>query len=205
MKKTGHFLAVIVILACLCACAPLQDDSDISKFISPHKYGSLMPDKAPSSSLDPNQKPSVGEEEENELHSAPKYTIDLPWELSAGYFISNEFIFNVPTPWRDNFSLQPQDRSTGEMSWRSFNFYFVEEETGIEVLLLRIDSLTSSFVDNRGSLGGDELGRSADESYCYLRMSNAINPGEDFLSGGAVYDIMLALNDPEQFGFQIVA
>ncbi len=200
MRKKSPLLFLLILLLLLSGCSA-QSDQTVSQLIDPAKYGSIIPDHAPSESFP--------EKENSQVNTPPqvsdtKYTADMQWHLDGGYFVGEEFTFYVPSYWRDAFVMDVTESGEDTIYTRMFNFYYLEADTGIQVKLLRIDVSYATFVDEVGTLGKEELGRSTDGMYVYLRPSVSIRPPDTFHSGEDVYEICLALNS-EKFDFQVVA
>ena len=201
-SKIKIILCVTALAVMLSGCASEYIGNDISKLINPQEFGSVLPDNAPSSELPADGSAKNGYES---LQPDTIYTINMQWELSGGYFISEEFKFAINPLWRDRFDLESELMGTEETGFRSFNFYYVEEDTDIRVRLLRIDAMPAEMVDDVGTLGGEELGRSGNEEWVYLKMPIRIDGDslpEEFHSGAEIYAIMIDINS-DAFDFSV--
>jgi len=206
MRKIVRLLCVLAVAAVLCSCGAVYDVSDLSQFIDPASYGSPLPAQPPSSSLPEEGNAKYQENvQQQQKEVEPDYDENLEWELTGGRFVSDEFSFKVSSQWIDHFVLTGDDKGSSSMLWRTFAFYYYEEETDISIEILQIEVVSSSFIDSKGVLSGsEELGRSSNGKYCYLRMINIkISPPERFQSNEALYVICLSFNSPETFDFQV--
>jgi hypothetical protein len=184
-------LPAICVALALSGCSP-DGDAGVSRFVDPARYGSLLPESAPSVLLPPEEsakaKNNVGGVTESKA-----FTVDMQWEISGGRFISEEFSFNLHPQWRERFKMQPGEISSGSLNFRTFDFYFVEAETGIELELLRINVFRSPDQTTVELMRGVELGRSSDDAYIYARMPVSVDPPEEFLSRTELYDILVMI------------
>ena len=200
--KTVVCVALLTLL--LAGCASDYKGNNISKLIDPEIFGSVLPKSAPSTEL-----PAEGSAKHGYEASLPDtiYTVDMQWEISGGYFISEEFKFAVNPVWRDCFDMECEQLGTNDLNLRTFDFYYVEADTGIRVRLFRIDVMPASMVDDVGTLGGEELGRNKDETYAYVKMLVRIDDDDlpaEFHSGGDIYNILIDLSS-DAFDFSVIA
>ena len=200
--KIKIIICIMALAVLLTGCASEYDGNDISKLINPQKFGSVLPISAPSSEL-----PAEGSAKNGYEASQPDtiYTVDMLWEISGGYFISEEFKFAINPLWRGCFDMECELMGTEDTGFRSFNFYYVEEDTGISVRLLRIDAMPTAMVEDVGTLGGEELGRSGNGEWVYLKMPVRIDGDslpEEFHSGSDIYAILIDIGS-DAFDFSV--
>ena len=203
-NKIKIIICIMSLAVLLTGCAAEYSGNDISKLINPQKFGSVLPNSAPSSEL-----PDDGSAKNGYYSLQPDtiYTADMQWEISGGYFISEEFRFAMNPFWRGCFDMEGELMGTETTGFRSFNFYFVEEDTGIRVRLLRIDAMPAEMVDEVGTLGGEELGRSSNAEWAYLKMPIRIDGEslpEEFHSGSEIYAILIDIGS-DAFDFSVTA
>lgn len=200
MRRYKCLALVAAVVLLLTGCSGVYTGNDVSRFINPKDYGSVIPDEAPSAALPP-------EDSAKAKHKAEQpdtvYTVDMQWELKGGYFVGEEFSFLVPPMWRESFTMDADESGSGDMHFRTFNFYFFEEETQISVKLLRICVFTSVMTEKVGTLDGDEIGRSSDGGLVYARMSVRYDVPDEFQSGEALFAIGPALAS-EKLEFRVL-
>jgi len=194
--NTKKFLLLIgtVLVILLSSCG---NKGNVDKLIDPDKYGSVIPDASPSTMLSEDDSAKA------------KYQMQLPeddvlgYAIENGFFVNHEFSFYVHPLWRDNFVMEQEDKGSSTIFLYTYNFYYIEHETDIAVKLLRIDVMETDLVDQIGTGGKAEIGRSRDGLHTYFRAEIAVDPPDEFRSGEDLLEIYTSLLLPEKLQFDV--
>lgn len=200
--KAKTYLALCLVAVLMLSGCAAADDNERGKYIDPAANGSALMGEAPSAQWPAEE---MARWKSSLAQSNTKYTDSMTWELTGDLFISEELRFTLPSQWCGNFDLRMKTQIKNVAHVRTFEFYFVEQATGIEIVIMRIDAIKTNTTIEIEKWGGEMLGFSADGSYAYLRINNiAIEPGPEFESGPELYEILKTIQSGN-FEIKIVA
>lgn len=187
MKKPIAIACALALALMLAGCGA-NADSVVSRMVEPEQYGSVLSDTPPSALLDPADS-GKNQPLYDLATSTTAFTVNMRYMLRHGYFVGEEFSFYVPPQWRTHFDVRAAETRSGTFYLRTFDFCYTDDVSGAAPILLRIDVVYAEFADAYGNIGREELGRSSDGVYVYLKTPVGADLPENFGAVGEYLEI----------------
>lgn len=201
MKK-GIIIALILSLCLLWGCSAAAD-SDVARIVDPDRYGSVLAGAAPSTQWDPDDS-AKAQYLYQAAQSDTAFTVHMQGEVVNGYFVGEEFSFYVPPLWRGNFEMHASDMLSDTFYMRTFNFDYVDAVSGTSVTLLRIEVVYDEFAEAYGTIGREELGRSADGRCVYLNTPISVEIPDGFTATSEILELYRVVQS-DTLDFRVLA